>query len=75
MNLGGPNNKEEVNGFLERFFADDTIIRIPFKLGPYIGKLRGPYKVTKQYEEIGGFSPILEITNKQGQQMVDLLNK
>lgn len=47
MNLGGPNNKQEVSTFLERFFTDDTIIRIPFKMGPYIGKLRGPYKVTK----------------------------
>lgn len=62
MNLGGPNSKEEVATFLERFFTDDTIIRIPFKMGPYIGKLRGPYKVTKQYEAIGGYSPILAIT-------------
>ena len=67
MNLGGPNSKEEVTTFLERFFTDDTIIRIPYKLGPYIGRLRGPYKVTKQYEAIGGYSPILDITRRQGE--------
>ena len=40
-----------------------------------IGKIRGPYKVTKQYEAIGGKSPILEITEKQGEMMVEILNK
>lgn len=33
LNLGGPNNLEEVSPFLERFFADSTVIRIPFGLG------------------------------------------
>ena len=28
---------EEVSPFLQRFFEDDTVIRIPFKLGKYIG--------------------------------------
>ena len=28
---------DEVSPFLERFFEDDTVIRIPFKLGKYIG--------------------------------------
>lgn len=27
-------------------------------LGPKIGKMRGPAKVTKQYEAIGGKSPL-----------------
>lgn len=58
LNLGGPNNLDEVSPFLERFFSDSTVIRIPFGLGPKIGKLRGPAKVTKQYEAIGGKSPL-----------------
>lgn len=33
LNLGGPNNLDEVSPFLERFFADTTVIRIPFGLG------------------------------------------
>ncbi len=47
LNIGGPNNLKEVAPFLERFFSDDTVIRIPFKLGKYIGRYRGPAKVTK----------------------------
>jgi len=35
LNLGGPNNLQEVSPFLERFFADSTVIRIPFGLGIY----------------------------------------
>lgn len=62
MNLGGPNTKEEISPFLERFFSDTTVIRIPFGLGPYIAKLRGPAKINKQYDAIGGKSPLLEWT-------------
>ncbi len=47
LNLGGPNNLQEITPFLHRFFSDTTVIRIPFGLGPLIGKLRGPAKVTK----------------------------
>lgn len=64
LNLGGPNSLDEIQPFLERFFADDTVIRIPFGLGPRIAQFRGPYKVIKQYEKIGGFSPILDWTKR-----------
>lgn len=47
LNLGGPNSMGEVTPFLTRFFTDDTVIRIPFGLGPYIAKLRGPAKINK----------------------------
>lgn len=79
LNLGGynylsihnsPNKLEEISPFLERFFADDTVIRIPYGLGPYIGKLRGPAKVNKQYSAIGGKSPLLDWTMKQGRAML-----
>lgn len=63
LNLGGPENKDEVTPFLENLFSDSTVIRIPFGLGKYIGKIRGPAKVQKQYEEIGGGSPIKKWTN------------
>ncbi len=45
LNLGAPNNIEEITPFLQRFFSDSTVIRIPFGMGKYIGKLRGPAKV------------------------------
>jgi ferrochelatase len=44
------------------------------KLGPWIAKRRAP-KVAAKYAEIGGASPILEWTRKQGQLVVDLLNE
>ncbi|EGR27005.1 hypothetical protein IMG5_203170 [Ichthyophthirius multifiliis] len=74
LNLGGPNNISEVTPFLHRFFCDTTVIRIPFGLGPYIGKLRGPAKVTKQYQKIGGKSPIKDWTIKQGEKMIKHLD-
>lgn len=47
LNLGGPENLEQVTPFLENLFSDQTVIRIPFGLGKYIGKFRGPAKVQK----------------------------
>ena len=75
LNIGGPNSEEEISPFLTRFLSDHTIVRIPFKLGPLIGKLRGPYKVKKQYNAIGGYSPILKWTEKQGSMLVQNLNE
>lgn len=75
LNIGGPNSEEEISPFLTRFLSDTSIVRIPFGLGPLIGKLRGPYKVKRQYNAIGGFSPILSWTEKQGQLLINSLNE
>ena len=32
MNMGGPRNSEEVNGFLNNLFADRDIIRLPWQV-------------------------------------------
>ena len=45
LNIGGPRNKEEVKPFLENFFSDNTVIRIPFGLGKYIGRLRSSVNI------------------------------
>lgn len=44
------------------------------KLGPWIAKRRTP-EVQKKYAEIGGGSPILKWTNKQGDLMCKKLNE
>ncbi len=44
------------------------------KLAPFIAKRRTP-KIQEQYKKIGGGSPIKMWTNKQGQALVELLNK
>lgn len=43
------------------------------RLGPWIAKSRTP-KVQKKYSEIGGKSPILEWTNKQGKLLCEKLD-
>lgn len=59
LNLGGPANINEVYPFLQRLFSDPEIIRLPAQqwTSAWIAKRRTP-KVQKQYEQIGGGSPI-----------------
>lgn len=42
-------------------------------LGPMIARRRSP-KVAAKYSEIGGKSPILDWTRKQGEKLIQLLN-
>src|SRR5690606_17544530 len=66
LNLGGPDSLEAVQPFLENLFNDPDIFKLPFQktLARYISKKRAP-KVQKEYELIGGKSPINEWTEKQ----------
>ncbi len=67
MNLGGPETLEDVGPFLTRLFSDKEIVQMPFPasfqqkvMGPFISKRRTP-RIQKQYEEIGGGSPIRKV--------------
>ena len=66
LNLGGPDSLEAVQPFLENLFNDPDIFRLPFQksLARFISKKRAP-KIQKEYELIGGKSPINEWTEKQ----------
>jgi protoporphyrin/coproporphyrin ferrochelatase len=66
LNLGGPDSLEAVQPFLENLFNDSDIFKLPFQnsLARFISKKRAP-KVQKEYELIGGKSPINEWTEKQ----------
>ncbi len=66
LNLGGPDSLKAVQPFLENLFNDPDIFRLPFQksLARYISKKRAP-KVQKEYELIGGKSPINAWTEKQ----------
>jgi ferrochelatase len=66
LNLGGPDSLDAVQPFLENLFNDPDIFKLPFQkaLARYISKKRAP-KVQKEYEFIGGKSPINEWTEKQ----------
>lgn len=76
LNMGGPSTLQEVQPFLTRLFTDRDIMQLPFqdRLGPWIAKRRTP-SITKKYADIGGGSPILDWTRKQGQLLVDILDR
>ncbi|GAB4287569.1 MAG: ferrochelatase [Ignavibacteriaceae bacterium] len=59
LNLGGPDSLEAVQPFLENLFNDPDIFKLPFQktLARFIARKRAP-KVQKEYELIGGKSPI-----------------
>lgn len=76
LNMGGPATVPEVGPFLDRLFSDGEIIQLgPLQkwLGPLISKRRTP-KIEEQYRRIGG-SPIRQWTQKQGEMMVQRLDK
>jgi protoporphyrin/coproporphyrin ferrochelatase len=70
LNLGGPDSSEAVEPFLFNLFRDPEIINFPFsflfrkKLAKIISEKRAP-RIIEQYNQIGGKSPINEITMKQ----------
>ena len=72
FNLGGPDKLESVEPFLFNLFNDPAIISIPsifrYPLAKIISKRRAP--IAKNiYKEIGNKSPILELTQEQGQKL------
>ena len=76
MNLGGPKSLDEVNPFLLKLFEDREIIQLPAQrfLGPFIANRRTK-GVQKNYEDIGGGSPILQWTEEQGRGMCERLDR
>lgn len=79
LNLGGPDSLEAVTPFLYNLFSDREIIR----LGPrflqrpiawLISRLRSG-KTRHMYRQIGGKSPILDITMAQAAALEDALNR
>jgi ferrochelatase len=77
LQMGGPDSIEAVEPFLLKLFSDRDIIKIgPAFLQPFIArrivKKRAP-KVEACYRQIGGKSPIGELTDAQGQGVQRLL--
>jgi protoporphyrin/coproporphyrin ferrochelatase len=69
LQMGGPDSLEAVKPFLLNLFTDREIIKIgPAWLQPLIARMivrrRAP-KVAEKYREIGGKSPIRELTQAQ----------
>lgn len=79
LQMGGPDSIAAVKPFLLNLFSDRDIIKIgPAFLQPFIArrivKKRAP-KVEGYYREIGGKSPIGELTDAQGKGVVGLLGE
>lgn len=75
-NMGGPETLDDVHDFLLNLFSDRDIMKLPFQkhLAKYIANRRTP-SIKEQYAEIGGGSPILAWTRKQGEAMEKILDK
>jgi len=77
FNLGGPDSLDSVKPFLFNLFNDPAIINLPFflryPLAKILSKRREPI-AKKIYEEIGGSSPILKLTQEQALQLEESLN-
>lgn len=79
LNLGGPDSLQAVRPFLYNLFSDREIIRLgpPFLQKPLawlIATLRSK-KTSSMYSEIGGRSPILDITGEQAKALEKALNQ
>ena len=78
FNLGGPDKLENVQPFLFNLFNDPAILNLPsvirFPLAKLIANRRAP-TAKKIYEELGGSSPILQLTKKQASALEFELNQ
>ena len=78
FNLGGPDKLENVEPFLFNLFNDPAILNLPkffrYPLAKLIANRRAPI-AKKIYEELGGSSPILKLTEEQASALELKLNK
>ena len=77
FNLGGPDSLDNVEPFLFNLFNDPAILNLPgflrFPLAKLISKRRAPV-AKKIYQELGGSSPILKLTEEQSKALEIKLN-
>ncbi|AFZ35366.1 ferrochelatase [Stanieria cyanosphaera PCC 7437] len=79
LNLGGPEKIEDVRPFLYNLFSDPEIIRLPWQglqkpLAWLISTLRAK-KSQANYLQIGGGSPLLQITEAQAEALTAKLSE
>ena len=78
FNLGGPDKLDNVEPFLFNLFNDPAILNLPkffrYPLAKLIANRRAPI-AKKIYQELGGSSPILQLTEKQSSALEIKLNK
>ncbi|MGE5692152.1 MAG: ferrochelatase [Candidatus Zixiibacteriota bacterium] len=80
LNMGGPDSITAIKPFLLNLFYDPDILPIPFArlLQKPVARMivaKRLQSVIANYEAIGGHSPILEYTRKQGEGVVQALTQ
>ena len=77
FNLGGPDKLDSVEPFLFNLFKDPAIIDLPkifrYPIAKLISNRRAPV-AKKIYEQLGGSSPILKLTEEQSAKLEKMLN-
>ncbi|MCP5469617.1 MAG: ferrochelatase [Chlamydiales bacterium] len=76
-NFGGPRSLKEVEPFLISLFTDPDVFRVPAIFRPFFKRLakKRAVSVRKDYEEIGGKSPIFDDTEYVAEQLRSYFNK
>ncbi|KAG2185929.1 hypothetical protein INT43_002367 [Umbelopsis isabellina] len=74
--MGGPATLDKVHDFLHNLFSDSDLMRLPIQplAAKFIARRRTP-QIQDQYNQIGGGSPILHWTEKQGEMMEKILDQ
>lgn len=79
LNLGGPDELKDVGSFLFNLFSDPEIIRLPFSWlqKPLAWVIASRRRKTSEanYQQIGGGSPIRQITETQAEALKSQLRK
>jgi ferrochelatase len=68
FNLGGPDSPKAVWPFLRNLFSDPAILRVPFFVRPFLARIIARLRLapaTKNYQILGGKSPLLDMTRAQ----------
>jgi len=77
LNMGGINSLDEVELFLNNMFSDKYILQTNPILRKIIGKMivkKRVNEVKQNYKELGGKSPLLDITNNLCKKITNLTN-
>ncbi len=76
LNMGGPQNKDEIHPYLKELFQDRELLKLPMQklLGRFIAWRRTP-KIQERYEEIGQYSPTKKIMDEQSVQISKSLDE
>ena len=76
LNMGGPQNKDEIHPYLKELFQDRELLKLPFQkiLGRFSAWRRTP-KSQGRYEESGQYSPTKAIMESQCEGIANKLDQ